>query len=414
MPIKEKTDGIAPVLVVARPAAAERNPWRIATAALVSLTVMMALMANVFAVIYNSGRAGSGKRDFVAYWAAAQQLVRGDNPYQPSLNPHLDHTLGWETGQLPTMLNPPVIFWLVAPLGMLGPRLAVPFWLALLAVCLAASIWITWNMNGRLNGKLYLLGFCFAPAIYCLMAGQIGVFLLLGVTLFLWLHNSNPFFAGAALVFCAMKPHLFVPFGLVLVLWALMGRRCRILAGFAAALVSSIAFAFWLDPHAWLQWEQMARGVGVMQRHTPTFGSLLRFIVNPESTWLQFVPDVMGCVWSFWYFWKRRNSWNWMDEGLILLIVSVGCAPYSWTTDEALLLPSLLIAAQRGQNSNRSLLPFVLILSIELFELLKGAPMVGISTPFYLWTVPAYLAWYLYATRKSLMIKRSPSMVIPS
>ena len=80
----------------------------------------------------------------------------------------------------------------------------------------------------------------------------------------------------------------------------------------------------------------------------------------------------------------------------MLLIVSVACAPYAWFTDEAVLLPAVLVAVYRADALDRSLLPFGLATGAALIELLAG---VQLTTPFYLWTVPAWLAWYLYASR---------------
>ena len=50
----------------------------------------------------------------------------------------------------------------------------------------------------------------------CLQAGQISIVFLFGVVLFLLFYESRPWLAGAALVPCALKPHLFLPFAIVL------------------------------------------------------------------------------------------------------------------------------------------------------------------------------------------------------
>jgi hypothetical protein len=60
------------------------------------------------------------------------------------------------------------------------------------------------------------------------------------------------------------------------------------------------------------------------------------------------------------------------------------------------LLPAMLTAVYRAENSRRSLIPFGVVAGIALFEVMGN---IAISTVFYLWTVPAWLAWYLYATR---------------
>lgn len=80
---------------------------------------------------------------------------------------------------------------------------------------------------------------------------------------------------------------------------------------------------------------------------------------------------------------------------MLLLIVSVACAPYGYVTDETLLFPAVLAGLYKAEESRRSLLPFGLIAAAAMIEAVAG---VRIISPFYLWTVPAWLGWYLYAT----------------
>jgi hypothetical protein len=97
-----------------------------------------------------------------------------------------------------------------------------------------------------------------------------------------------------------------------------------------------------------------------------------------------------------WYFWTRRNRWSWMDQGLLVLLVSAMCAPYSWITDEAVLLPAMLTGLYRAVAMRRSVLPLVVVAGAALVEFFVAD--VKITTQYYLWTMPAWLAWYLYAT----------------
>jgi hypothetical protein len=55
----------------------------------------------------------------------------------------------------------------------------------------------------------------------------------------------------------------------------------------------------------------------------------------------------------------------------------------------------------QAMNRRRSLTPIALIALAALIEVFKG---VQIISPFYLWTTPAWIAWYLYATWE----KRTP------
>ena len=57
-------------------------------------------------------------------------------------------------------------------------------------------------------------------------------------------------------------------------------------------------------------------------------------------------------------------------------------------------LPSVA-AVYRVEANGRSLLPFALISGVLLAELCKGY---WITTPYFVWSVPAWLAWYVYAS----------------
>ena len=133
---------------------------------------------------------------------------------------------------------------------------------------------------------------------------------------------------------------------------------------------------------------------GVLDAFVPTLSVTLRFLIDRNAVWLQFLPEAGGCVWAVWYFWSRHNRWDWTDQGLLLLLASMACTPYAWFTDEAVLLPAVLAALYRAADSGRSLFSLGLIAGIAFIEVLAAVKM---TSPFYLWTVPAWLAWYLYA-----------------
>jgi len=81
-----------------------------------------------------------------------------------------------------------------------------------------------------------------------------------------------------------------------------------------------------------------------------------------------------------------------------VLLVSALCTPYAWFSDEAVLLPAVLAGVYRAADSGRSIVPIGLIAGVALVELYAVGHM---ASPFYLWTVPAWFAWYLYATRST-------------
>jgi len=345
-------------------------------------------------------------RDFISYWAAGQQLTHSANPYDFGAVRELELAAGRNANEpLLVMRNPPVAFFLAWPLGFVSPKTGLILWLLTLLGFLSVSIWVLWLLNGRPDSRLHLLGYMFAPALACLMAGQFGIFLLLGVVLFLYFHQSRPLLGGAALLFCALKPHLFLPFAVVLLAWTVHQRSYRIVAGFFAALAACCAFSFCLDPRAWPQYSQMMHAGGAVNEAVPVLSVTFRNLIDRRAVWLQFLPQACACAWALWYFWTRRNRWNWMDHGLLLLLVSAMCTPFGWFTDESMLLPAVLAGLYRAAAARRALLPLGLIAVVALIEALAS---VQITSPFYLWTTPAWLAWYLYATGR---LSASPGQV---
>ena len=339
----------------------------------------------------------ASEKDFIEYWAVGQQLIHGANPYDAAATLRLERNVGLDRSQPKITFSPPVTFFLLLPLGLLSAKTGLILWSLALLGGLSASIWLLWVINGRPNSRLHLFGWIFPPALACLAVGQLSIFFLLGIALFLYLHESHPFLAGMALLPCAMKPHLFVPFTIALLLWVVSRKAYRLLAGISAALVAGCALTFCFDPHVWLQYEQMMSTGKALNVYAPTLSATLRALIDRNAVWPQFVLEVFGCSWTLWYFWTRRTHWNWMDQGMLLLLVSVSCAPYAWFFDEAVLLPAVLAGLYRAVDSGRSLLPLGLIAGIALIEVYGN---VQITSLFYVWTAPAWLGWYIYANGK--------------
>jgi hypothetical protein len=337
-----------------------------------------------------------GTRDFVEYWAAGQQLVHHSNPYDIASMLKLEQSVGFPPGVQAQMVpNPPSALLLVLPIGLLGPKMAELLWELLLLGSLAASIEMLRRMHGHPKNLLHLLGYSFAPVLSCLLAGQVALFILLGLVLFLWLHRSQPFLAGASLWLCLLKPHLFLPFGVVLLLWIVLTRSYKILAGTAVALAASSAIATMIDPLVWMQYRQMMSAERIDRLLLPCLGSTLRFYVKPHTFWLQCLPAALGCIWAVAYFMKHRDEWDWVKHGSPLMLVSMFVAPYTWFTDQAVLIPALLNGAYRTRS--RTLIAVLALMSafIEI-EALRGAEL---RSAFYLWTAPGWLLWYFFATR---------------
>lgn len=339
----------------------------------------------------------AGSRDFVSYWATGQQLVHHGNPYDRASVSQMEHAAGLDAGAVLIMRNPPWALPLAWPLGFLGLRVAALLWSLMLAGCLVVSVQIVRRLHGWPGNTIHWLGLGFTPALICLTMGQTALLALLGLALFLRSYRLRPFAAGVALWLCALKPHLFLPFGVALLAWVVYARAWKVLAGAAAALAASSVLAFAIAPHAWPDYAQMLRSPLVNNEYIPCLADALRHWLWPQITWTQYVPAAAACVWALAYFWRRRARWDWVKNSGPLILVSLLFAPYVWLYDQCLAIPALLEAAYatRSQSLLITLALLILIADLEL-----GG--VNVISPLWLWTAPAWLGWYAVARTEGL------------
>jgi hypothetical protein len=221
--------------------------------------IALALAAMFVCVVPLAGNI-AGARDFVVYWATGQQLAHHANPYDPESMGRIERSAGLAAGYgVLYMRNPPWGLALALPLGFIGLRIGALLWSMVLIACLAASVRMLWLMQGRPRNQLHWLALSFAPALVCLIIGQTSLFALLGLVLFLRLHGTRPFLAGMSLWLCGLKPHLFVPFAVVLLAWIAVSKSFKIFAGASVAMAASCALTDWIDPRAWAEYSQMLR-----------------------------------------------------------------------------------------------------------------------------------------------------------
>jgi hypothetical protein len=374
-----------------RPAAQEKHDIADVSIALVS-GLALALVALFLGVVALTNIAGS--RDFVVFWATGQQLVHHANPYDGTAMMRIERSAGFpdKDGVL-FMRNLPWNLPLVYPLGFIGARIGALLWSMALLACLLYSVYTLWRLHGRQRNSLPWLGASFAPALLCVMMGQTSLFALLGYVLFLDLHRKRPFMAGVSLWLCALKPHLFLPFGVVLLAWVVVSRSYKVLVGAAVAMAACCAAAYCIDPSAWIDYAQMMRSAGIESAPIPCLSVALRSWLFPRTMSLTYLPVAVACVWALGYFWPRRHTWDWMKNGSLLMLVSLVTAPYAWVYDDGLVIPALLQGAYLTRS--RKLLVILSLASVVVeTELLCGVKIISF---FYLWTAPAWLAWYLCA-----------------
>ena len=97
--------------------------------------------------------------------------------------------------------------------------------------------------------------------------------------------------------------------------------------------------------------------------YVPTLSVTLRFLIAPRAVWLQYVPEVAACIWAAWYFWGRRDSWNWLDQGSWVLLVSAACAPVRMVHGRGGSVAGRLNRCLSGADSHRALWPIAVLAS---------------------------------------------------
>jgi hypothetical protein len=354
------------------------------------------LVIGVLFLVFGMNDENIGVRDYPEYWAAGQLLVHGGNPYDPAAILQLERLAGATRKEALVSFSPPFALIWALPLGFFGSRTGAILWTLAIVLSLIASLRILRGMytTTATDSRIHLVGYLFAPVLACIMVGQLDLFLLLGLVLFLKLNLSRPMLAGAALLPFSMKPHLLLPFFLVILIWSVVRRNYRVLLGASAALAAASLLVFFVDPRAWSQYSQAMKTLQPTSLFIPALSVMLRVILAPQDVWIQFVPVILACIWAAWFFWTRRNAWDWTDQGLLLILVSVLCAPYEWFFDQAIVLPAILASLTARENSGRTLAPFGLIAVVALFQVMWRVDLAGV---YYLWTAPAWLIWYLYA-----------------
>jgi hypothetical protein len=333
--------------------------------------------------------------DFVSYWATGQQLAHHANPYDASALAPLEHAAGLSAASPCYMRNPPWGLPLALPLGFLSARAAVLPWSLLMLALLIIAVRIAWRTVNRPGTRLDLLAYAFPPALLCVVMGQTSILLLLGLTLFLWLHRTRPLLAGAGFWLCMLKPHLFLPFGLVLLLWIVVSRAYKILAGIAIAGTLNGLLALWLAPGAFREYLHWAASSGISHQPIPCLGVLLRERIDPSAAWIAFVPAAAACIWAVAWYWRRRERWDWVADGSLLMLVSIVAAPYCFVFDQCLAIPALLYGASRVTAHWPVTLLAALCIAMQAQPLL--APQVLAPGYRQLAAASAWLLWYLCA-----------------
>lgn len=354
---------------------------------LFALLVIGGVLAFKFAPFYDDARFFRPV-DYMEYQTAGRATLNGQNPYDGAVL--YPYQLEIQAKLLPVgkggpdnvtqyadpimMWNPPWTLPLTLPLGAMHWRAGQLVWTAANLIAVVLSGVLLWRVFGGAKEKVVVaagVSLLFAPTLFLLLLGQISGFLLLGLAGFLWCVWRTPtarsgvtdhttrgsgslmWLAGLLAAFTAIKPHLFVPFALVLMLETLRGGKVwrSVVAGGVALLVFGAIPLLW-NPDVWTQYREATAAQSAGTHNTPsewmhpTLGYWLRTLHPDRPFALMFLPLAVAVPVVVVYWWVRRKDWNWVVELPRLVLVSLLSTPYgAWGFDLVLLLVPVVQAA---------------------------------------------------------------------
>ena len=377
-----------------------------------------------YAVFLHSStiRQNVAMRDSIAYWSAGWLLVHSQNPYDHETVLSLERDHGYKDQRPLVLRTPPWSLLMVAGLGLVTPFCAWVIWITLSLACFFFGLSLCVRMYGgnSVPRNLFaLVGYTFAPVPACLVSGQMGLVLMLGIVLFLWLERERPFLSGAVLIIPLAKPHLLSLFWLIFVIWVARERKGTVALGFVSALVFATGTALTFDPNVFQHYREMLNTAAVGREFIPALSGVLRLLFFRNRFWLQFAPMLAGLLWSLWFYFQNAANWDWRQHGPALLIVSVLVTPYEWLSDETVLLPAVLQAAAfvyslRGVLKLSAKVGIVIFALLNVLLLLILKAKVPFSTGIYFWSSLVWFFWYFRARNWYLRAPASGFNVEPA
>ena len=339
-------------------------------------------------------------QDLAQYWAAAH-LVRHD-PYSLQLVSKFEESSGISSVKPPLVLkNPPWSIPFILPLGLFSYRVAFALWMVFSVFVVTGCTRAVWLKYGKSDSLApVLLPILFGPTVVLLMLGQWTVLVLLGITAFLiMVDRRRDWIAGASLVLVMGKPHVALLFLLVAALWSIHSKRWAILLSAATSLAGSSMVVFAINVHIFAQFLARTRQVVDETVPYPNLGGML--YVATHQHFIALLPQIVSAVWLVFYWVRRRRTWDWATDGMLVLACSVAFSYYSYPYDEILVLPALVMAFVKG-NRKMFVMCFTLVNIGYALYIFQIAGRFGFSSMFLWWTASGWLITYLLTLKLRL------------
>ena len=212
-----------------------------------------------------------------SYLPAALRLASGHDPYD------LCRTMGCLEPTGPQYVMPPLLAWMLQPLGGVSSRAIALGVVLVLNVSLAVFIWITIRTlkvrDWQLAALLVLVALAFEPTLGNVDEGQVNLVLLALSAVWFWAWVEGRWWGGAALGAAIAVKLIQGPVAL-LVLW---GRRWAMLAAAAAAglVLWLVGAPQYLAEYLLEVLPAVSQGTGFFENHSP--GGTITRLFEPDS-----------------------------------------------------------------------------------------------------------------------------------
>lgn len=157
--------------------------------------------------------------DFVQYWGSLRVLAQNQNPYDPMALLEAQKVVRPELDTPIMMWNPPWVILLTYPVLALPYEVSLIAWnvMSVLVYCVAVALLLpVYHGDRRHSLPLIAVSVSFFPLWVSLGFGQSSSLLLLGAVLLMrGISEQNVLILAAGSILAAVKPHLFLFFGVV-------------------------------------------------------------------------------------------------------------------------------------------------------------------------------------------------------
>ncbi|HEY9720227.1 MAG TPA: glycosyltransferase family 87 protein [Trichormus sp.] len=286
--------------------------------------------------------AGQGKDVYVL---AAQQMAQ--NACFPALG-----------GRITAFFVNPISFPLLVPLGWVPVSIVIYVWKALQFIAAGVAFWlIKKSFELDLRGLMWLIAvtMCSGAAFESVRLDQLGMFLLLGISLATWgLKQDRPIIAALGLSILFLKPQELLP----LLAFLLGARRYKVLLylvvlGFIFGGIAMLE----IGVDGLVNYKQLMMSTAdssqFLQTHlSPSLRGQLFRLFPLSKTLLTIITGVIYFAALGLFAWCGNlfsKSHKWIEAGLICAMpLGMVLSPYFFDYDLLILMPSLVVLTQKS------------------------------------------------------------------